>query len=126
MFLSRFFLVLALVAMLVRAMTPAGYMVSADEEGWLQVEICSTNSSHITWFNPATGETSDAPDDAPEPIEAPCAFSSLTALDRPADPIGLQNPLYQTLLGAQPIARNVVHQRPRTFMPPSRGPPLQA
>ena len=124
--MSRFFLVLALVVMLVRAMMPTGHMVSANEDGWLQIEICHASASPITWFNPETGETSDTPDDESEQIEPPCAFSSLTALDRPADPIGLQTPLYQTLLGAQPVARNVVHQRPRSFMPPPRGPPLQA
>ena len=87
---------IALLALLVRAILPAGYMVaSADTPSGrvLVIELCSGDGSRTQVFNLDTGEQVDldgpSRSDPPKhtPGEAPCVFAATAHFAAPAQPI---------------------------------------
>jgi hypothetical protein len=123
---ARLTLVLVMLALAVKALVPAGYMIAATSERFLTVTICADASGTpkqmriaIPDKNEASGDHSEAADKA-----QPCAFSGLghAALGG-ADPLLLAAALaFILLVGLAPLralpARDIPFLRP-----PLRGPP---
>jgi hypothetical protein len=82
---------IALIAMAIRALVPAGFMVAPDRDRWLVVTLCSGSGSTQTLLNLGAG----AHDDGERPAnreqdsgvhQAPCVFAAVAHL---AAPVGL-------------------------------------
>ena len=69
------FLVLALIGIGVRAPIPDGYMPSADNGGWMSVQICSGVHPGYLEINLDTGETRQPGTPDPERAGEPCTFA---------------------------------------------------
>ena len=91
---SRMFAAIALLAMVVRAFVPAGYMFAPDRSGdILTVTLCSGHGAVEALIDLRTGAIVDrgaAPDD-PTPTnapgaDAPCVFASVANLAAPEAP----------------------------------------
>ncbi len=126
----RLFLLAALVAASLRAITPIGYMIGHDTAtGRIAITICTGAGEKPAFFNPETGEVTDD-DGAPAPSvneAGQCPFAAFSLLYAPAhapDDLGLpvafaQSPLWR--------AQSVFHDSQSAVSPPpSRGPPLHA
>jgi len=81
---------IALLAMLVRAIIPAGYMLAEADTGagrYLTVEMCDGHASKAQVIDLDTGKTIDLsklPKNAKSESEtAPCVFAGVTAIDVP-------------------------------------------
>jgi hypothetical protein len=79
----RILLVLALVALAIRAAVPAGFMLSADRDRWIAITLCSGAGPMQMALNLETGEHHDgasAPfhDDQDDQAahDAPCVFAT--------------------------------------------------
>lgn len=124
---------IALVAMILRAVVPAGYMLAEADTGsgrYLTVEICREHGAPITptVIDLDTGKAVDpaklpAKTGKPEPKPAPCVFAGAAAL---AQPVAIAEPVefrvsYDVEFG---IVRDL---RPGRGIPapppPSTGPP---
>lgn len=120
--LAPLFLVLALMGTGTRALTPDGYMPSA-EGGWLSVRICSGIEPTFLEINLETGETRapNAPDHDRD--GAPCAFSVGTT---PALAVDTQDLPLPSLAGTadiaplQPAAPDTIRIRPAGNRDPPR------
>ncbi|MEM9750966.1 MAG: DUF2946 family protein [Pseudomonadota bacterium] len=110
--------ILALAAIALRALVPAGYMVAADAEAGLLIKICTGDGAdRYALFDPETGAHTpvDGPADGHETQDggemAPCAFAAASlALASGGVAAELDAPLHAA-------AR---------LSPPVRGPPLLA
>ena len=126
----RLFSFLALIAIALRAVTPAGYMVGVDETtGLVKMEICHGGlgmSFASYWLDPDSGEMvedSQSPQDHSGQTD-PCPYASLTMLDLPNDAPVFDPQQVAYLLGAKPVTRTILSERSRRLLPPLRGPPL--
>ena len=123
---ARLTLVLLALALAVKALVPAGFMVSSAEDRFLTVTICSDASGTPKQMQialPARQDSSGDHSDAADKGQ-PCAFSGLghAALGG-VDPILLATALtFILLIGLAPLhtppARGIAFLRP-----PLRGPP---
>ena len=127
---ARVFLLTALIAASLRAITPIGYMIGHDmATGRIAITICTGTGEKPAYFNPETGEVTED-DEAPAPSvneAGQCPFASFSLLFTPEsapDALGLpvafaQSPLWR--------AQSVFHDSQSAVSPPpSRGPPLHA
>jgi hypothetical protein len=123
---ARSALVLVVLAMAVKALVPAGYMISATGERFLTVTICADASGTPKQMRIAIPDKDETGSDHSEAVDKsqPCAFSGLghAALGG-ADPVLLATALaFILLVGFAPLrappARDVLFLRP-----PLRGPP---
>lgn len=121
-------LALLLAAFFIRAIIPAGFMVSAVSDTVLSVTICSDASAGLKQMQlvipgkkPASGH-SDGMEKAQH-----CAFSSLSkAADGAADAALLALAFaFILVLGLAPV-RRLAFQRNPYLRPPLRGPPAAA
>lgn len=120
--LAPLFLVLALLGTGTRALTPDGYMPSADG-GWLSVRICSGIEPAFLEINLETGETRapNAPDHDRD--GAPCAFSAGTTPVLTAEAGALPLPAVSGSASpaiAQPAAPDTIRQSPSGNRDPPR------
>lgn len=128
--MMRFFSVLALLAIALRAVTPAGFMFGVDETtGMMRIEICHGGMNAAVsdyWLNAETGEVIEggAPPSQDDRSKDPCPFASLTMIDMPETAPAITPLLASYHLGAKPVAREVLAKKPRFVTPPPRGPPL--
>ena len=115
-------------AFFIRAVIPAGFMVSTASDTVLSVTICSDASVGLKQMHivipgkkPASGH-SDGVNKAPH-----CAFSSLAKVaDGAADALLLALAFaFILVLGLAPVQR-VAFRRPPYLRPPLRGPPAAA
>lgn len=121
---------IALLAMLVRAVIPAGYMLAHADAGsgrYLTVEMCDGHASQAQVIDLDTGKVIDLsklPKNAKnETNSAPCVFAGVAAM---AEPIVAAEPV--EFRSVQQIAFTVVRDlRPGRGIaappPPSTGPP---
>jgi hypothetical protein len=116
----------ALLAIAVRALLPAGYMVAPTQDGFMSVSLCS---GHQVVMNLATGEISDAngaPPAQKQQGDAPCVFATAATLAAPEVTIALPAPLARNAH----VAIAAVHAAPGRGLaapPPwSTGPPRTA
>lgn len=115
-------LMLALLALCVRALVPAGYMPGSGE-GRFSVVLCegATGARTVTMAIPGAGKASDKA--AQHSADMPCAFTALAqaALDGPDSPAPvirlLSAPASPALLAA------LVAPALRIAVPPATGPP---
>jgi hypothetical protein len=123
---ARLTLVLLALALAVKAVVPAGFMLSADEDRFLTVTICSDASGSPKQMQIAIPGKQDTDSDHPDTgaKATHCAFSGLghSALGG-ADPLLLAAALaFILLIGLAPLpalpARDIPFLRP-----PLRGPP---
>jgi hypothetical protein len=123
---ARLALVLVALALAVKALVPAGYMISSSGERFLTVTICADASDTPRQMQIAISSHDDAGGDHSESAEKaqPCAFSGLghAALGG-TDPVLLASALaFILLIGfaprPAPPARDIPFLRP-----PLRGPP---
>lgn len=127
---ARVFLLAALVAASLRAVTPIGYMIGHDmATGRIAITICTGMGEKPAYFNPETGEVTED-DGAPQPSvneAGQCPFASFSLLYAPVNGPGdlglpvafVQSPLWR--------AQSVFHDNQSAVSPPpSRGPPLHA
>lgn len=123
---SQLALVLVVLVLMVKALVPAGFMISAGGDRFLTVTICADASGMpkqmqiaIPARNGGSADQSEAADKA-----NPCAFSGLghAALSG-ADPVLLAAALaFILLVGLAPL--RVLPARDLAFLrPPLRGPP---
>jgi len=127
----RFAAMVFALALLVKALVPAGYML-ASQAKVLTVEICGDPSGPRLTHDiviPASVKGSHAPDPAADHAKADgtCAFSALQWAAPPAaDAALLALALaFILLLGFLPTPR-ALPARPAQLRPPLRGPPLHA
>ena len=79
---ARAFVALALVAVLFRALVPAGYMVESSETEGVRIAICTNQGFTEMVVDPSTGamrlasDLSDDPDEDERAPAAPCLFAS--------------------------------------------------
>ncbi len=123
---ARLALVLLALAMAVRALVPAGFMISATSDRFLTVTICADASGTPKEMRIAIPDKDDGGNDHPEAADKgqPCAFAGLghAALGG-TDPVLLAAALaFILLIGLAPLrappARDISFLRP-----PLRGPP---
>ena len=93
-FCARAFVALALLAMLVRALIPQGYMLSAPQDGQLvSIQICSGVETTHALLDLKTGaiiEHGGGNKPAPETqkkTDAPCVFAAIAHLAEPPTPV---------------------------------------
>tara|TARA_R100001129_G_scaffold93541_1_gene63707 strand:- start:530 stop:940 length:411 start_codon:yes stop_codon:yes gene_type:complete len=121
-------LALLVLAFLIRAVIPAGFMVSASRDTVLTVTICADASAALKQMElviPAKDPAGDHSDGAAKSQH--CAFSSLAkAADSGADPVLLVLAFaFILVLGLAPMQRLAF--RPNFHLrPPLRGPPAAA
>lgn len=123
---ARLTLVLLALALAVRALVPAGFMIAPAAERFLTVTVCSDATGVPQQMQIALPDKSDAGGDHAEAADKgqPCAFSGLGhALLSGADPALLAAALaFILLIGLAPLsappARDILFLRP-----PLRGPP---
>lgn len=119
-------LVLVALALAVKALVPAGYMISSAGERFLTVTICADASGSLKQMRiaiPVKGDTGSDHSEAADKSQ-PCAFSGLghAALDG-ADPVLLAAALAFILLaGFAPLRAPPARDNP-FLRPPLRGPP---
>ena len=86
---------LALLAMVLRALLPQGFMLAPSQSGDapISVQLCSENGVIDLWFNPSTGAflPKDSPashgsDKAPH-ADSPCVFAAIAHLAAPVVPL---------------------------------------
>ncbi|MFN4020218.1 MAG: hypothetical protein ACK4IC_06850 [Erythrobacter sp.] len=124
---TRLVPVLLVLALMVKAMVPAGFMLSPGTERFLMVTICADASGMPKQMRIALPDNSDAGGDHDEAADKgqPCAFSGLGhAVLSGADPLMLAAALaFILLIGFAP--RPALPGRDTPFVrPPLRGPPL--
>lgn len=123
---ARLTLVLAVLALAVKALVPAGYMISAAGERFLTVTICADASGTPKQMRIAIPDENDTGGDHSEAADKsqPCAFSGIghAALGG-ADPVLLAAALaFILLIGLAPL--RAPPARDASFLrPPLRGPP---
>jgi len=122
-------LVLLALALAVKALVPAGFMLSPGAERFLTVTICADASGVPKQMRIALPDKDDPRGDRAEAADKgqPCAFSGLgQAVLGGADPLLLAAALaFILLVGFAP--RPVLPARNTPFLrPPLRGPPLTA
>ena len=115
-------LVLALCALVFKAMLPPGFMLDADG-GRVAIVLCGDGAAERVYFDPATGQISH--DDGSTPADAsehcPFAFASSPAL---AAPTPTPAPPRQTLIAdAEPLRQAAGELRATGPPLPARGPP---
>ena len=124
----------ALLAMVVRALVPAGYMVAAADDGrFLTITLCSSHGGREAVLDLKTGALLDAdaapddqaPADAPK-SDTPCVFATAAALSAPQTPEAFVAP-FQIASVDQPQTRAAAPGR-GLVAPPfwSKGPPAAA
>jgi hypothetical protein len=123
---AQFTLVLVVLALAVKALVPAGYMISPAGERFLKVTICADASGTPKQMRIAIPDKDETGGDHSEAADKsqPCAFSGLghAALGG-ADPLLLAAALaFILLVGLAPLRAPPV--RDLAFLrPPLRGPP---
>jgi hypothetical protein len=124
---ARLTLVLLVLALAVKAVVPAGFMLSADGDRFLTVTICSDASGSPKQMQIAIPGKKDAGGDHSDPgaKAMPCAFSGLghSALGG-TDPLLLAAALaFILLIGLAPLSalprRDVPFLRPQLRGPPA-------
>lgn len=123
---ARLVPVLLALALMVKALVPAGFMLSPDAERFLTVTICADASGVPKQMRIAIPDKDDAGGDHDEAADKgqPCAFSGLGhATLGGADPLLLAAALvFILLIGFAP--RPALPARDTPFLrPPLRGPP---
>ena len=130
--MSRTLAALALLAIAVRALVPAGYMLATAQDGrFIAVTLCSGHGAVDAVIDLTTGAVVDAdatkqndiPSNAPNP-DAPCVFATMAALSAPEHP-----PAFTLVFQSAPAERvrdlAVAPGRGLAAPPPwSTGPPL--
>lgn len=123
---ARLALVLVVLALAVKALVPAGYMISATGERFLTVTICADASGTPKQMRIAIPDKDETDSDHFEAADKsqPCAFSGLgyAALGG-ADPVLLAAALaFILLVGFAPLRAPPARDIP-FLRPPLRGPP---
>lgn len=124
-------LALALIALAVtmRLAVPAGYMVTADESGRIQIEICTEQGTISRTLDLATGAYIDDtghPDGGDSVDHSPCAFATGTQFAAP--PEALPAPAERRIIKSASIhhPRSLETARRLAAPPPyPTGPPAQ-
>lgn len=119
-------LVLVVLALAVKALVPAGYMISSTSERFLTVTICADASGTPKQMRIAISDKNEKGGDHSEAADKsqPCAFSGLghAALGG-ADPLLLAAALaFILLVGLAPLRSPPARDIP-FLRPPLRGPP---
>jgi hypothetical protein len=119
----------ALMALLVRAMVPAGYMLAEAENAsgrYLTLELCDAHDGKPKLVDLDTGEIIDAPADGKSSApQAPCVFAALASM---APPVAAAEPIEFTIAGEVDFAevRDLMPGRGIAAPPPpSTGPPAR-
>ena len=121
-------LTLLVLAFFVRAVIPAGFMVSASGDTVLTVTICSDASAELKQMQLVIPSKEPAGGHSDSKMKAQhCAFSSLAKVaDSGADPILLALAFaFILVLGLAPVRRLALGQN-FYLRPPLRGPPASA
>lgn len=122
-------LVLLVLAFCVKAIIPAGFMVSASPDRVLTLSVCSelTGSAQTIQITVPGAETPAGQHSPDEASDGQCAFAGLAkAATSSVDPILLALALAAILvLGFAPTHRPLVQRIP-FLLPPLRGPPSAA
>lgn len=91
--LSRTLAALALLAMVVRALIPAGYMVAPAGQGRsVAVTLCSAHGAQTLFLDLDTGDFAPKKSGVPSKTaggDAPCVFAMASALAEPGTPAAL-------------------------------------
>lgn len=113
------------VALLVKALVPAGYMVAAQGDTFV-IELCSGTTTRTMVMTIPSADDSDGQHDrsAQGKADMPCAFAGLSLTSLAAtDPIVLAAALLFVMgLALRPILPRAPLKR-RFLRPPLRGPP---
>lgn len=126
----RLRMALALVALAMRALVPAGFMVSLDPDRWLVVSLCSGAGPMQMALNLDTGEYADgaAPtqeNDGEAVDHAPCVFAAAAAPVPPAMFAAIAPPLGGFAHAAPAFPESVSIGRGLAAPPPfATGPPI--
>lgn len=123
---ARLTLVIVVLALAVKALVPAGYMISPAGERFLTVTICADASGTLKQMRIAIPDKDETGGDHSEAADKsqPCAFSGLghAALGG-ADPLLLAAALaFILLVGLAPLRAPSARDIP-FLRPPLRGPP---
>lgn len=121
----------ALMALLVRAVMPAGYMLAEAQTAsgrYLTLELCDAHEGKPKLINLDTGEIVDAPetdDGAPGAPQPPCVCGALTAMSPPvsgAEPVEFASTraVAFTLIRDLAPGRGIAAPPPPSTGPPSR------
>jgi len=123
----RLALVLLALAFCIKALIPAGYMVSSTSDHVLALTICSetTGSTKTILVNVGDPESPDAGHSGDPATDGKCAFSGLShAAVGGADAIQLALALAAILVLALAASWHWPWRRSAYLRPPLRGPPL--
>jgi len=118
---------IALLAMVLRALIPAGYMPSGGEGGnFLTLTLCTAHGMVDVLVDPATGAVVDAgangQDTGDTGKDAPCVFAGMVAFAAPLAPPSLLPP--PSFHAAAPVeAGHIAHKALDSESPWSTGPP---
>lgn len=132
---ARALTAVALLAMVVRALVPAGYMFAQSQEHrFITVALCSGHGAAETVIDLTTGAVvdpgstnrNDTPSKSWPSADAPCVFAAAGALSAPEQPASLPV-VFRLASVALPRASAVTPGRGLAAPPPwSTGPPLTA
>ncbi|MBL8544293.1 MAG: hypothetical protein JNJ63_10855 [Hyphomonadaceae bacterium] len=116
---------LALVAISVRALVPAGYMLAPSAQaGGMAVTICTAQGAVDVVLDPAGGEHKQKNDSQQRSADAPCVFAGAAPLAAPDAAIALAAPA----LPSAPVDYVFAALAPGRGLaappPPSTGPPI--
>lgn len=119
---SHVFLTLALMALVMRVLMPAGFMMGEGRTGAYTIVICSPEGSHTETIDLPAGGKKDT--GRTEKHDAPCVFAGHGLADAPAQ---LMLPAPDLLVRAVPVAATVRDVAPGRGLaappPPPTGPP---
>ena len=121
---------LAFIAIAMRAVVPAGYMVGLAEQGQLvSIELCSGHAATLDLESGRLVEPGQTPDDkqhgSDRTSDAPCVFAAVAHLSAPEAQPEAQAPLLVAAQDYQALA--IVPSRGLAAPPPwATGPPLTA
>lgn len=110
---------LLLVALLLRAIVPQGYMASADETGSFSVEICNSDAVWTIPLAENAGDHGDEPDGDP----GHCAFAGQQLDSDAAGPVAVPV-TFADVSDADPLVGHAFPRGGTRIKPPSRGPPV--
>lgn len=132
---SAFAIFALCLAIALRALVPAGYMLDRSEEsGTLEVRICSGTNAEAMSFMPASGQWVSLNDQAPDqdadrenmpPADSICPFALAHIIAQlPQVSTDLLPPLFGPPLLGGKIYLETSFSRPAAPPLPARGPPL--
>lgn len=123
---------MALLAMLFRAVTPAGYMMAPSQDGrFITVTLCSGHGAATSLLDLQTGELVDSKASGDQPLpdephkDAPCVFAAATHLAEPETVVVLTTAFRPMHVAAYALVAQTPGRGLAAPLPWATGPPRQ-